>query len=700
MPATGTPLARMRNLGIVAHIDAGKTTVSERILFYSGVESRMGEVHDGTATLDYLEEERTRGITITAAATTVPWREHVIHLIDTPGHVDFTVEVERCMRVLDGAVLVLNAVAGVQAQSETVWRQMQRHHVRALAFVNQLDRPGSDFLRCVTHLKERLGVPAVPIQLPLVSGREQRVLVDLVTLSACEYALDDQGREAHPVPLPEEMADEIGVLRAELLDTLAEEDEELMACLLEEREPAPELLRRALRARVLAGTLVPVLGGSALRNVGVQALLDAVVDYLPSPAEVPAVEGLHALSGLPVTRPPDPAGPPCALAFKLVTDPNEDLLFVRVYSGTLTPGMKLYNPRQKRMERIARVLSMHADRRSALSQALPGEIVALTGCKLTVTGDTLCEHDEPVLLERPVFPEPVITRVVEPESAGDRERLRSALERLSFEDPTFVVREDPETGQWFIAGMGELHLEIKEHRLLSEFRLRVRVGQPRVAYREAVTVPARGSGRVDRVLGGTHVRGAVDLELAPLPAPEAGSPLAEGGGTTRVEWDPASTVPAEYRQAIAESLVMEAQNGPRFGFPLSGVRLRLSGSEPPGESDAEAGFIQAASLALRAALAEAQVALIEPLMAFEIGAPAEFMSGIIGDLNARQAAIRDLSADGEWRVVQGTVPLFHVFGYATTVRSLSQGRASFALTPAGYRPVPEAELEGRGLTWS
>jgi len=686
----------MRNLGIVAHIDAGKTTVSERILFYTGVESRMGEVHEGTATMDYLEEERARGITITAAATTVPWRGHAIHLIDTPGHVDFTVEVERSLRVLDGAVLVINAVAGVQAQSETVWRQMRRHGVRALAFVNQLDRPGADFFRCVADLRRRLGVPAIPVQYPLVSGRDQRALVDLLTRTALEFSAEELGRSPREIPIPPEHADEVDVLRSELIDVLAEEDEELLGALLEERELALPALRRALRARVLSGTLVPVLCGAALRNVGIQPLLDAVVDYLPSPADVPPVRGVHAESGAPLERTPDPRGPLCALAFKLVADPNEDLLFVRLYSGTLKPGAKLFNPRVRRMERVARVLRMHADRRNAVLEAVPGEIVALTGCKFTATGDTLCEHEEPILLERPVFPEPVITRVVEPESGADRERLRAALERLVFEDPTFTVREDEETGQWLIAGMGELHLEIKEHRLQRDFHLNARVGQPRVAYREALLSTSQGEGKVDRMAGGKRLFGELVLELRPADPSSGGA----GGSQARIEWDPACRIDPALRPGVEEALRLEAEAGPRFGYPLTGVLIRVVSGESRPELDSEAGLAQAASQALRACVARAEVALLEPVMAFEIGAPAEFMSGIIGDLNAKKAEIRDLSAEGDWRTVQGSVPLFHVFGYATTLRSLSQGRASFALSPAGFGRVPEAELGSRGLTWS
>ncbi|MEQ1890930.1 MAG: elongation factor G [Planctomycetota bacterium] len=688
------PLERMRNLGIVAHIDAGKTTVSERILFYTGVEARMGEVHEGTATLDYLAEERARGITITAAATSVPWRGHELHLIDTPGHVDFTVEVERCMRVLDGAVLVINAVAGVQAQTETVWRQMRRHGVRALAFVNQIDRPGADYLGCVAGLGKRLGVVALPLQYPFLASPERRVLVDLVTRTALEFSAADLGRSPRTCAVPEQIHDEVGVLAAELVERLAEEDEELLAVVLEGRSPPPELLRQALRRRVLAGTLMPVLVGSALRNFGVQPLLDAVVELLPSPLDVPPVRATHADSGATVELHPQPAAPPCALAFKLVADASEDLLFVRVYAGTLEPGMKLFNPRTRRMERVARILRMHADQKTALERALPGEIVALTGAKSTVTGDTLCTHDLPLLLERPIFPEPVLTRVVEPTSLAERDKLRAALERLVFEDPTFRMREDEETGQWLIAGMGELHLEIKEHRLRDDFNVAVRVGQPRVAYREALLTRARGSACIDRVLGGTHLFAGLTLELTP-PGDEAGAP-----GRVTVAWQEGAQVPAAVRPAVVEALTLGAQVGPRFGFPLAGLAVAVVAAEVRTELVSEAAFAQAAGQALRAALAEAQVALLEPLMEFEIGAPADAMSAVIGDLNARSAEVRDLTVEGDWRVVVGSVPLFRVFGYASVVRSLSQGRASFGLSPAGFRRVPEGELAARGLVWS
>ncbi len=688
-------LERLRNIGIVAHIDAGKTTVSERILFYTGVERRMGEVHEGSTVMDWMEEERRRGITITAAATSVPWRAHTINLIDTPGHVDFTVEVERCMRVLDGAVLVINGVAGVQAQSETVWRQMVRHHVSSIAFVNQLDRPGADFLRAVRSLRERLNIAPLPIQFPLGTGRDFRAVVDLIANQVIEFPEATLGREPRLRPVPEEAVDEVGVLRSELVEALAEDDEEVLKSFLEEREPPPEALRRALRRRVCRGDLLPVLCGAALRNVGIQPLLDAVVEILPSPLEVPAVEGLIPATAERATRPPDGNGPFCALAFKWMADQNEDLLYARIYSGKVRPGAKLYNPRVKRMERVARVLRMHANIRNPLEEAGPGEIVALTGFKFTVTGDTLCEHDAPIVLERLAFPDPVLTQVMEPQSSGDRDRLRTALERLAFEDPSLHVREDEETGQWIVSGMGELHLEIKQHRLREEFGLEVHVGEPRVAYRETPIAAGRGSSKVDRVLGGTRIFGAVEVEVEPTSTEEQDGVVA----VPEIQWEPGCPIPAKLRPAVEDALALEARVGPRFGFPLTGVRIHVVGGESHPDRDAEIGFSQAASGALRAALEEAEIALHEPVMTFEIEAPAEFMSGIIGELNSKRAEIRDVSAEGLLRRVVGEVPLSRMFGYATTLRSLSQGRASFSLTPAGLRRVAEEDLVARGLVW-
>ena len=692
-------LDRIRNIGIVAHIDAGKTTVSERILFYAGVEHRMGEVHEGSAVMDWMEEERKRGITITAAATSFSWRDLTVNLIDTPGHVDFTVEVERCMRVLDGAVLVLNAVAGLQAQSETVWRQMKRHGVPYIAFVNQYDRAGADYLRCVSGLSERLSEPAVAIQYPLGSEREFRSIVDLVARRAWLFREADLGLEPIEIPVPEDAADEVDVLRAELLDALAEEDEELLECVLEDREPPVATIVSALRRRVLARTLVPVLCGAALRNVGIQLLLDAVAEYLPSPLDLPPAVGAPA--GRPLSRDssdagllsdervPDANAPLVALVFKLAADTNEDLTFVRVYSGSLSPGCHVYNPRTGKGGRVARVLRMHADERTAVELAGPGDIVACSGLKGNATGDTLCDKQHPIVLERLVFPDAVITKVVEPQSSGDRDRLRVALERLAVEDPTLVIREDADTGQWLVAGMGELHLEVMEHRLESDFHLTVRVGQPRVAYREAVREEGRGAAVVDRVLGGRELYGAVELELSSCPDEVQPS----------VEWAASCPIPALFRSSVEAELKQGLMAGPRFGFPMVHAKLVVVGGEPHPARDSEVGYLQAASQALREALATASIDLLEPVMRFEITAPSEFMSGIIAELNSCRASITDVQADTNDRTVLGSVPLANMFGYSTTLRSLSQGRASFSLQPAGFRAVPDADLASRGLVW-
>jgi len=684
-------LSRLRNIGVVAHIDAGKTTVSERILYFSGVEHRIGQVDEGTAVMDWMAEERERGITITAAATTLPWREQVVNLIDTPGHVDFTIEVERCMRVLDGAVLVIDAVAGVQAQSETVWHQMRRHRVPAVVFVNKCDRPGADFLAAVASVRKRLGAAAVPLQYPFYEQGELCGLVDLVENRAWRFPAGDPPPGPVAAALPAGLRDELGVLRAELLDTLADDDDVILQALLEEHDPPPSSVRAALRRRCLQSSLLPVLCGAALRNIGVHQLLDAVVDYLPSPLDVPPVVGTHPESGERIERRPTLAEPLAALAFKLQAEAHGDLVYVRVYSGRLAPGSALWNPRLRRHERIGRLLRMHAQARTALEQAGPGDIVAVTGLKATATGDTLCDPAHPVLLEPLLFPEPVISMVVEPRSTADRDKLRAALARLAREDPSFHEKEDESTGQWLISGMGELHLEVVLHRLASEHRLEASVGQPRVAYREAVRRAGRGAARVERALAGKEVFGAVELRVEPLP-----------GGAASIEAlvEPGCGIPPAFQAPVRAALLEAAQVGPRFGFPLVRARVRVVGGESRPRLDAEPAFTQAAAAALRKALEDAEVDLLEPLMAFEVQTPAEFTSGIIADLNSRQAEVGGIEVQGAVRLVSGTVPLSQMFGYSTAVRSLSQGRASFSMHPAGYRVVPPDELAARGLTWS
>ncbi len=679
---------RLRNIGIVAHIDAGKTTVSERILYFSGVEHRIGEVDEGTAVMDWMPEERERGISITAAATTLPWREFTINLIDTPGHVDFTVEVERSLRVLDGAVLVIDAVAGVQAQSETVWRQMRRHSVPAVAFVNKCDRPGADFLAAVASLKSRLAAPAVPIQYPIF--RDQRVVgvVDLLSRRALEFDLDAK-IPPREVELPHE--NEVGVLRSELVDALADLDETILGAVLENREIELESLKGALRRATIAAHILPVLAGAAFKNVGVQPLLDAVVDYLPSPLDVPPLRGLHPDTQVEERRSADPKSRTAALAFKLHAEAHGDLTFVRIYSGVLMPGDTMLNPRTKRLERIARLLRLHADSRSPIETAGPGEIVGVQGLKFTATGDTLCDPAAPIVLERLQFPEPVIAMVVEPASTADRDKLRAAMTHLAHEDPSFHQREDESTGQWHVAGMGELHLEVMLHRLKSEFHVAARMGTPRVAYREAVRGSGRGAGRVERVIAGKEIFGAVELEIAPDASAEK---------SISIEFAPDCRIPSPFRNAVRESLGHAAQSGPRFGFPLVQGRVRVFGGESKSRADSEVGFIQASSLALKDALAEAEVDLLEPWMTFEIHSPPEFASGILADLNGRRAEVGNISEVAGERVLRGRVPLFQMFGYSTAVRSLSQGRAGHSLQPAGFAVVPEAELAARGLVWS
>ncbi|MFO1011500.1 MAG: elongation factor G [Planctomycetota bacterium] len=683
-------VSRLRNLGIVAHIDAGKTTVSERILFDAGVEHRMGNVDEGTTVLDWMQEERERGITITAAATTIPWKDHRINLIDTPGHVDFTIEVERSLRVLDGAILVVDAVMGVQAQSETVWRQMQRHHVPCLAFVNKLDRPGADYLRAVGDLAKKLRAHAVPVQYPL--WREGRLtgIVDLLTRRTWMFAGAGEQAIDAALDVPPDAADEVGVLRSELLDALADGDDEVLACVLERREPELPALERALRRRVVADGLVPVFCGIALRNQGIQPLLDAVVKYLPSPLDLPPVRGTDPRTHEPIDRKPSVEEPVCALAFKLQSQAHGELAFVRVYSGRITSGAHLWNPRAQKLERVGRLLRMHANHGEGLESAGPGEIVAISGLKHTSTGDTLCEREAPIVLEALEFPEPVISLVLEPANSPDRDKLRLALGRLAHEDPSFHVHEQPDTGQWTISGMGELHLEVLRHRLEHEFHVEVRVGTPRVAYREAVTAAARGRGRVERQLGGKEVFGDVEVELRPDPSLT----------TPAVGWEPDVGIPSAFRKVVEGTLALETHVGPRFGFPLSQVKIAVVGGSSDPRRDAEMGFAQAASQALREALSRSEVVVLEPLMRFEIESPAEFSSGILADLGSRKAEVREVSADGAVRSICGLVPLSQMFGYSTAVRSLSQGRAGFSMSPAGLRPVPESELAARGLVWT
>ncbi len=661
----------------------------------------MGEVHEGTAVMDWMEEERTRGITITSAVTTVPWRDHVINLIDTPGHVDFTVEVERCMRVLDGAILVLAGPSGVQAQSETVWRQIKRHKVPCIVFVNRCDLPGADATAAVEAMRRRLLANVVQLQTGIGEGRDFSGVIDLVRMQGLLFNRETPHKPPTSIPQSEwteEQQVEAEVLRAELVESLANVDEVIEDIILEGREPSVDELMAGIRRATIASTLVPAFVGAALRNVGVQPLLDAVVDYLPSPRERGDIEALRPDGpgdfevGATIVVKHEETAALSALAFKLTADANEDLCFVRIYSGMISTGDKLWNPRTRRMERISRILRMHAEHREPVETATAGDIVAITGLKNTRTGDTLCDRENPVALEGVTFPEAVIRMTVEPEFSSDRDRLMAALQRLEYEDPTFRVAEDPETGQWIISGMGELHLEVLQHRLERDFHLVIRVGSPRVAYREALCKAVSAEAIVDRAegaIGGKAAFGAIGVCLSPI----------SSGGPPILEWAEDTGIPAIFHPAINEALLHAAEYGPRFGFPIEGLSIRVVSGQSRGGRDTEQGFVQAAAIAVTQALKSGEVNLLEPVMVFEMRSPEEFAGGVLADLNAKGATILVVESEGGDRILRGRIPLLPMFGYSTTLRSLSQGRASLSLELGGFQVVPEADLKALGLVW-
>jgi elongation factor G len=678
--------SRLRNIGIVAHIDAGKTTVSERLLYFSGVETRMGEVHEGTAVMDWMPEERRRGITITAAATTLPWRGHSINLIDTPGHVDFTVEVERCLRVLDGAVLVLSAIGGVQAQSEAVWRQARRFGVPTFTFVNQCDREGADFLRAVAELESRLEIEARPIQYPLGSGREFRGLVDLVT--RCAYEFDLRG-VPRAVPLPPEVHDEAEVLRQELVERLAELDEAVLEEVAAGRDPSAPVLLAALRRATLARAFQPVLCGAALRNVGMQLLLDAVVDLLPAPGDRSPALAVDLASGQSLAVEPDPAAPTCALVFKIHPTRGGPLAVCRVYSGRLRTGQSLYVPRLGEGFTVRRLFRLHADATNEVEVAGPGEIVALEGCGPVVTGDTICDAAPGLALEPQLFSEPVVTQVLEPQRSADRPAIARALVLLAQEDPTLRVREDEETGQWQLSGMGELHLEVLANRLRDEFRVEARFGPTQVAYREAVLTGARGAATVERELQDRWFVGRLELDLEPDPS----------SGRFEVTWAPGLELAPRLREAVEGALRRASLIGPRFGYPLIHTQVHVRSADSPGGAGAELALDQCASIALREAMQGVNVELLEPMVDLEVTTPAEHAGAVLALLQRQKTRIAELLTEGAWQTIRGRGRLSALQGFATDLRSLSQGRAGFQLRPAGFRIVPSEELASRGFAW-
>ncbi|WP_304171523.1 elongation factor G [Limnochorda pilosa] len=674
------PIEQIRNIGIMAHIDAGKTTTTERILFYAGRIHKMGETHEGAATMDWMVQERERGITITAAATTCQWRDCTINIIDTPGHVDFTVEVERSLRVLDGAVAVFDAVAGVEPQSETVWRQADKYQVPRIAYVNKMDRVGADFRAAVASMRERLGANVVPIQLPIGAEDQFSGIVDLIENRAIHY-LDDLGTRAESTEIPEAMREEVELARQEMIEAIVEFDDELMAKYLEGEEISPDELRRALRAACLANQLVPVLCGSSFKNKGVQLLLDAITYYLPSPVDLPPVTGQNPRTEEEESRRPADDEPLTALAFKIAADPYVGkLAYVRVYSGVLQAGSYVYNSSKGRKERIGRVLRMHANHREELEAAYAGDIVACVGLKDVSTGDSLCDPDHPIVLEQLTFPEPVIAQAIEPKTRADQDKLGLALQRLAEEDPTFHVSYDEETGQTIVRGMGELHLEVLVDRLLREFHVNANVGRPQVAYRETIRKAVRQEGKFIRQTGGHGQYGHVVLEV---------EPAEPGEGFVFENKIVGGVVPKEYIPAVEAGVKEAMSSGVLAGYPVVDVRVRLVDGSYHEVDSSEQAFRIAASIGFREAAKKASPILLEPLMRVEVVTPEEFLGDVMGDLNARRGRIEGMAPRGNAQVVRAIVPLAEMFGYATDLRSMTQGRATYTMQFERYAPVPE-----------
>ncbi len=678
------PLELIRNIGIIAHIDAGKTTVTERVLYYTGRTYKMGEVHEGTAVMDWMEQERERGITITAAATTCYWLDNRINIIDTPGHVDFTAEVERSLRVLDGGVVVFDAVAGVEPQSETVWRQADRYQVPRICFVNKMDRVGADLGRTVAMIEDRLDATPVLIQLPMGVESSFRGIVDLVESKAVVYS-DDRDEKPQEMPIPDEMRGIAADYREAMLENIAEADDQFMAIYLGGGEIALPEVRAALRRATLTTKLYPVLCGSALKNKGIHDMLDAVVHYLPSPLDVPPVRGTHPKTGRETIRSATDAAPFAALAFKIVSDPYVGrLAYLRVYSGKVKTGATVLNSTRGKRERIGRLLQMHANHREEVEEVHAGGIVAVVGLKETFTGDTLCASGEPIVLESIRFPEPVVSVAIEPRSRADQGKLTYTLARLAEEDPTFKTRYDAETGQMIISGMGELHLEVLIVRMLREFGVGASVGKPQVAYKETITVPARAQGRFVRQTGGRGQYGDVWLEV---------EPLEQGAGFQFVNKIVGGVIPREFIPAVEAGVKEATESGVVAGYPVIDLKATLYDGSYHEVDSSELAFKMAGSIALKEAVLKAKPVVLEPIMKMEVSTP-EFLGDIIGDLNARRADIEAIETSGGRHVIRCLVPLAEAFGYATDLRSLSQGRATYSMEFDHYEEVPRFVAEG------
>lgn len=678
------PLEKVRNIGIIAHIDAGKTTTTERILYYTGVIHRMGEVHEGTATMDHMVQEQERGITITSAATTTSWMDHRINIIDTPGHIDFTAEVQRSLRVLDGGVVVFDAVAGVEPQSETVWRQADQYRVPRICFVNKMDRTGADFVRVISMIRDRLNGNPIAVQIPIGQEADFRGIIDLLKMEAAVWEEEDLGAVAQIVPIPEEMMAEAQAARETIMERIIETDDALMVRYLDGEEINEEDLRVALRRATCRGEVTPVLCGTALRNKGIQRVLDAVVHYLPSPLDVPAIEGLNPVSGELDSRAPDDDAPFSALIFKLVTDPYVGkLAYFRVYSGVLNSGDTVMNTTQDRKERIGRILRMHADHREDLKTVRTGDIAATLGLKRTFTGDTLAARDMPIILESIEFPEPVISTAIEPKTTLDQDKMGIALQALAEEDPTFQVKVDEQTGQTVLYGMGELHLEVLVDRMLREFKVAANVGAPRVAYRETITRPVeRAEGRFVRQSGGRGQYGHVIMRLEPL---EPGEGFVFENGIV------GGTIPREFIKPTEDGVKEAMQSGILSGHPVVDIKVTLYDGSFHDVDSSEMAFKIAGSMGLKDGLQKGRPVLLEPIMAIEVVAPEEYTGDVIGHLSARRGMIEgmEMRVDGI-QAIKAKVPLAEMFGYATQLRSMTQGRGTFTMEFEHYAPVSEA----------
>ncbi|HXH65376.1 MAG TPA: elongation factor G [Mariprofundaceae bacterium] len=679
--ARKTPLDRYRNIGIMAHIDAGKTTTTERILFYTGVSHKIGEVHDGAATMDWMAQEQERGITITSAATTCSWKDHRINIIDTPGHVDFTIEVERSLRVLDGAVGVFCAVGGVQPQSETVWRQADKYHVPRIAFVNKMDRTGARFFEVVEEIRDRLGHNAVALNLPIGNEDTFKGIVDLVAMKAIVWHDEAMGSQYDVQEIPADLVEQANEYREKLLDSVLVYDDDLMEAYLEGNEIDEAALKKCIRKATISIEMIPVLCGTAFKNKGVQTLLDAVVDYMPAPIDVPAIKGVHPDDETKEdSRPSSDEAPFAALAFKVMNDPFVgSLTFIRVYSGVLESGSYVINSTKGRKERIGRLLQMHANERNEIKEVRAGDIAAAVGLKTTTTGDTLCAEDKPIILERMEFPEPVISVAIEPKTKADQEKMGIALGRLADEDPSFRVHTDEETGQTIISGMGELHLEIIVDRMRREFKVECNVGKPQVAYRETIRGKVRSEGKFVRQSGGRGQYGHVWLEI---------EPMEPGAGFLFEDKIVGGVVPREYIPAVGKGIEEAMQNGVMAGFPMVDIKVALVDGSYHDVDSNEMAFKIAGSMGFKEGTAKANPVLLEPYMEVEVVTPEDYMGDIVGDLNRRRGRVQGMHDQGNAKVIDAEVPLAEMFGYSTNLRSMSQGRATYTMQFKHYEEVP------------